>query len=183
MRRVRACAARRPHARLSSRAHARSKLKRAHDFSKIRPPGATDATVELTMVEELGAGAEELDAGAVELRAGAEELGAEAEEAKLKDLSLDDLVASLQRARGGSARTQWHIQREDELRRCMQLIAVQRASQVSSCHAFQAHIIAEIDRLQGLHVDVQRRVATIEELFDTAAQQLLAAFVETTGGG
>jgi DNA anti-recombination protein RmuC len=97
------------------------------------------------------------------------------------DSSLDDLVRGLQRARGGSAQTQRQIQREDELRRCMQKIAVQRASQVSTCHAFQAHVTAEIDRLQGLHV--QRRVAALEEMYDTAAQQLLAAFVETTGGG
>lgn len=69
-------------------------------------------------------------------------------------------------------------QREGELRSCLQQIEAQRAAQVGACHAFQAHVTAEIDRLHGLKADVQRRLAAIEGMYSQAAEQLTQAFVE-----
>lgn len=73
-----------------------------------------------------------------------------------------------------------NLQREIELRTCLQQIEVQRAAQLAACHAFQAHVTAEIDRLHGLKVDVQRRVAALDEMYSLAAAQLTHAFVAAT---
>ena len=71
--------------------------------------------------------------------------------------------------------------REVELRSCLQQIEVQRASQLAACHAFQAHVAAEIDRLHGMRADVQRRAAALDEMYSLAAEQLTKAFVEASG--
>jgi hypothetical protein len=99
------------------------------------------------------------------------------------EIPLTQMLEGIERARKGTAQTRRQLAREAELRVCLQQIEIQRASQIAACQAFAAHATAEIDRLQGLRADVQKRIVGLDEMYALAAEQLVNAYLQSSSVG
>lgn len=70
--------------------------------------------------------------------------------------------------------------REAELRQCLSELEKQRTAQLAQCFELDTKLSAEIEHLEGLRIDVRRRVEALEELYGTMADELTQAFREAS---